>query len=196
MIPQKPSASLASSMAFLPESVRYVLGVQPDAHGVLFVFDGDQLGISLRRERMQGGDEIEFILSGGEERIHDLHGNFDFNLRLPGVVPLEHMHEQIAALLGYADIGVLVLNSDKFTVLGGADGVQKGAHVHAVAVRLIESDLATVETVLVDGGKNLFRELEGNVDAHRLLVGIRIRDADVQPAVMAGTGSRRLAAAA
>src|SRR5216684_8231832 len=109
---------------------------------------------------MQRGDEVEFIFARGEESVDHLHGNFDFNLRLLGAILLEHMHEQVAVLLGHADVGVFVLNGDKFTVLGSADGVQKGAQVDAMAVRLIESDLATVETVLIDGGKNLLSEFE------------------------------------
>src|SRR5713226_9717564 len=104
---------------------------------------------------MESSDQVQFVLAGGEERVDDLHGNFDFDLGLPGTILLEHMHEEIAVLLGYADIGVFVLDGDEFAVLGGAHGVDKSAEINTVAVDVVEPDLAAVQAVLIDGGENL-----------------------------------------
>jgi len=45
-----------------------------------------------------------------------------------------------------------------------------------------------VEAILVDGGKNLFGELEGNVDADGLALVVRADDANMEPLVIAGSG--------
>ncbi len=108
---------------------------------------------------------------------------------LLGTILLEHMHEQIAVLLGYPDIGVFILDGDKLTVLGGAHGVNKSPQINAMAVDIVESDLAAVQPVLIDGGENLFGKLQGNVDANGFFVLAGIGDADVQPAIMAGRGN-------
>src|SRR5258708_39503972 len=99
------------------------------------------------------------------------------------------MHEQIAVLLGAADVGVLVLDGDKLTVFGGAHGVNKSPQINAMAVDIVEPDLAAVQPVLIDGGENLFGKLQGNVYANGFLVLAGVADADVQPAIVAGRGS-------
>src|SRR5258708_37506949 len=137
---------------------------------------------------MERSDQVQFVLAGGEERVDDLHGNFDFDLRLLGTILLEHMHEQIAVLLGAADVGVLVLDGDKLTVFGGAHGVNKSPQINAMAVDIVEPDLAAVQPVLIDGGENLFGKLQGNVYANGFLVLAGVADADVQPAITAGGG--------
>src|SRR5260370_33531059 len=61
--------------------VRNVLGIQPDADGVLFVFDRNEFGISLRRKRMQRSNKVQLVLAGGEERVHHLHRHLYLHLR-------------------------------------------------------------------------------------------------------------------
>src|SRR5579864_9541253 len=98
------------------------------------------------------------------------------------------MHKEVAVLLGHADVGILILHGYKFTVPGGTYGVQKSTHIHSVAIRFIETDLAAVQTVLIDRREDLFREFERHIDADRLVAGVGIGDANMQPAVMAGNG--------
>src|SRR5260370_29375809 len=105
---------------------------------------------------MERSDQVQFVLAGGEQRVDDLHGNFDFDLGLLGTILLENMHEQIAVLLGYADIGVFILDGDEFAVLGGADSVNKSPQINAMAVDIVEPDLAAVQAILIDGGEDLF----------------------------------------
>src|SRR5467141_212087 len=112
---------------------------------------------------MERSDQVQFVLAGGEEGVDDLHGDFDFDLRLLGTILLEHMHEQIAVLLGYPDVGVFVLDGDKLAVLRGAHGVNKSPQINAMAVDIVESDLAAVQPVLIDGGEDLFGKLQGKV---------------------------------
>jgi len=53
---------------------------------------------------------------------------------------------------------------------------------------VVDLDLAVMEAFLVDGGENLFRQFEGDVDADGLTLGVGADDADVQPAVRGGLG--------
>jgi hypothetical protein len=132
---------------------------------------------------MKGGDEIEFILAGGKERVDNFHGNLDFDFGLFGILLVEDMNDQVVALLGDAYIAIVALHGDEFAVFGGADGVDEGAEVYVIDMGVIDFDLTSVEAILVDGGQNFFGEFEWDVDADSFTLGVRADDADVQPAV-------------
>jgi hypothetical protein len=59
--------------------VRNVLGIEPDANGVVVALDGDEFGIAVSGKGAKGGDEVELVFAGGEKGVHHVHGNFDFN---------------------------------------------------------------------------------------------------------------------
>src|SRR5260370_3184979 len=170
-------------------SVRDVLGIEPDADGVFMILHRDELGIALRGEGVKRGEEVEFILAGGKEGIDDLHGDLDFDLGLPGILLVEDMNDQVVALFGDANVAIIALYGDKLAVFGGADSLDEGAEVDVIHVRIVDLYLAVMEAFLVDGGENLFRQFEGDVDADGLTLGVRADDADVQPAVL-GCGCR------
>ena len=99
------------------------------------------------------------------------------------------MDDQVVTLFGHAHVAIVTLHGDEFAVLGGADGVDECAQVDIVDVGVVDLDLAVMNTVLVDGRENLFRQFEGDIDAHGLALGVRADNADVQPAIL-GDGCR------
>src|SRR6266849_9885840 len=125
-------------------SVRYVLGIEPDTDGVFVILHRDELGIALRREGVKRGDEVQFILAGGKEGINDLHGDFDFDLGLLGILLVEDMNDQVVALLGYANVAIIALYGDELAVFGGADGLDEGAEVDVIHVSVIDLNLAVM----------------------------------------------------
>src|ERR1700730_4176853 len=164
-----------------------VLRIEPDAHGIFFVLDGDKFGVPLGGQRTQTCDQVELIFAGGEEGVDDLHGNFDLDARfLAGMVLIEDMDKEIAVLFGHADVGVVALDGDEFAVFGEADGVEQGAQIYTVAVELVDPDPTAMKALPIEGGQNLFGELEGNVDADGLLFGVLVVHTNVEPTVLLG----------
>src|SRR5260370_7079787 len=92
---------------------RYGLGIEPETGGVFVILHRDQLGIALRGEGVKRGDEVQFILAGGKEGINDLHGDFDFDLGLLGILLVEDMNDQVVALFGDANVAIIALYGDK-----------------------------------------------------------------------------------
>src|ERR1700730_7843632 len=169
--------------------------MEPDADGVLGVSDRDELRISLIRKRMESSDEIQLVLVGGEERVHHLDRHLYLHLRFLGPVLLEDMNKEGPVVLGDADIGVFILDRNELAVPGTSNCVSKRPQINAMAVNIVESDLAAVQAVLIDCRENLFGELRGDVHAHVFFFGVRIADSNMQPAIMAGyrSGVRRAA---
>src|SRR5437667_11122911 len=100
-----------------------MLRVDPDADGAFIVFDGDKFSVSLCGQGVEGGDEVEFVLSGGEEGVHNLHGNLDFDLALlfggflgSSATFVANVTKEMVGLLVDADIAVAVLNGYYFPV--------------------------------------------------------------------------------
>jgi hypothetical protein len=169
--------------------VRYVLGIEPDADGVFVILHGDEFGIALRGECVKGGDEVQFILAGGEERVNDFHGHLDFDFGLLGIFLIEDMDDEVVVEFGDAHVAILALNCYEFAVFGGADGLDEGAEVDIIGVGVVDLDLAVVEAILVDRGEDFFGQLEGDVDADGFTLGVCADNPDVQPAIF-GCGSR------
>src|SRR5260370_39743200 len=117
-------------------SVRYVLGIEPDTDGVVVILHRDQLGIALRGEGVKRGDEVQFILAGGKEGINDLHGDFDFDLGLLGILLVEDMNDQVVALLGYANVAIIARYGEELAVFGGGVGLAEGAEVDVIPMSL------------------------------------------------------------
>src|SRR5260370_29441589 len=117
-------------------SVRRVLGIEPDTDGVFAILHWDELGIALRGEGVKRGDEVQFILAGGKEGINDLHGDFDFDLGLLGILLVEDMNDQVVALLGDANVAIIALYGDELAAFGGADSLAAGAEVDVIPMSL------------------------------------------------------------
>src|SRR5260221_82241 len=144
---------------------------------------------------MQRSDKVQFVLAGGEKRFHYPHRHLHIYLGCLRPVLLEDMNEEGAVLLGDADIRIFALDGNELAVLGTADGVRKRPQINAMAVYVVEPDLAAVQAILIDGGENLFGELQWDVHAYCFVLGAGVADADMQPAVLAGRGSRLVGAA-
>jgi hypothetical protein len=108
------------------------------------------------------------------------------------MVLIEDMDKEIAVLFGHADVGVVALHGDEFAVFGDADGVEQGAQIYTVAVELVDPDPTAMKALPIEGGQNLFGELEGNVDADGLLFGVLVVHTNVEPTVLLGRRIGRL----
>src|SRR5258707_14480434 len=97
--------------------------------------------------------------------------------------------------MGEGDVRVFALDGKEMAVLGTAVGVGKRPQINAMAVYVVEPDLAAVQAILIDGGENLFGELQWDVHAYGFVLGAGVADADMQPAVLAGCGSGLVGAA-
>ena len=96
------------------------------------------------------------------------------------------MNDQVVALFGYANVAIVALDGDEFAVLGRANGFDERAEVDVVDMGIVDLDLAVMDALLVDSGKNFFGQFEGDVDADGFALGVGTDNADVQPTVLGG----------
>src|SRR2546427_2284761 len=63
-----------------------------------------------------------------------------------GILFVEDMHDQMVALFGHAHLAIVALNGDELAVLGGADGVDKGAQVDVIDVGRSEEHTSELQS--------------------------------------------------
>jgi hypothetical protein len=105
---------------------------------------------------------------------------------------LKDMDEQGAVALGHPDIRVSTLHGNEFAVPGSAYGVHKRPQINAMAIDVVKLYSAAMQSVLIDGREDLFRQLKRDINSNSFFVPGGIGDPDVQPPVMVGD-SRNLA---
>ncbi len=80
------------------------------------VFHRNEFVVALQCQGMESGDEIDFVLLSGEQRVNDLHRDLDLDLGalciLVLLIPvfLDHMDEEVVALLCDANVFLFVLD--------------------------------------------------------------------------------------
>src|ERR1700683_1771493 len=98
-VAHNPKAILARIMfarlLSLPGLCARALRIKPDVHGVVPVLYADQLRVAASCQRANRANQIELVVSRGEQRVHDGQGHAYFDVLLVlALMPVDSMHQK------------------------------------------------------------------------------------------------------